>query len=704
MKIRIELLSDLCTASGETYNSIVDTDVEYDTLGLPYIPAKRIKGCIREAALEMKDFGIITSEDFLQLFGKEGNASSAFTLSNAYIQNYKETAEALNACKALDYVSQQAVLDKYTTLRTQTAVDLETGVAEGNSLRTMRVVNKGLVFEAECNIKDSSKAEVLGQAISLVKHIGLARTRGLGLVRMELEKGDVAQVSHVQVEKSKLYDKNKLSYTITLQSAMICKSAQGNQAETQDYIAGSKVLGIIAGAVGPEGYKQMTSSGELVVSNAYITYDGKRCAVGPFSLQKEKDQPWKDGAMTVVDMRYIQDRDENGHEDPLIANKQMTPAGLSYMGADGSKVDVSTEISYHHQRPEDKSVGRATGEDGSSFYQLCSISAGQSFSGYIYANRSQAEQIIDALSDLGQIRMGYGKSSEFGAVDFVIDQVEEVTPQQEIVHEAAITLASDVILYNEDGFLSTELSVLAGYLNDALGISDINIEKPFLDFTTVGGYNVTWQARKPIFKAFAKGTSFIIKSQTGFDLSILNKAFIGERVAEGYGEVIATKLGTAEVVVRKPSVCANANIQVYGSCDIIQALLQTEFERRLQEEIMEILDGEKVTYKKQPAGFNAAVAKLRVMFKNETSYEAMLEQVDGIESEGKRGLCMGLLELVNPVKLKNDIAKQIETDYKLPFIQAKKDQDQFKYVYRIYITELKHFAKILDKEVAANGK
>lgn len=59
MKITIRLLSDLSTTAGETYNSLVDTDVVYDKYGIPYIPAKRIKGCIREAALEMCEMGIM---------------------------------------------------------------------------------------------------------------------------------------------------------------------------------------------------------------------------------------------------------------------------------------------------------------------------------------------------------------------------------------------------------------------------------------------------------------------------------------------------------------------------------------------------------------------------------------------------------------------------------------------------------------------
>ena len=87
MKITIKLLSDLCTASGETHNSMVDTDIVYDEYGIPYIPAKRIKGCIREAALEMMEMGLIEQLQYLKIFGKEGNQRSGFSLSNAYIQD-----------------------------------------------------------------------------------------------------------------------------------------------------------------------------------------------------------------------------------------------------------------------------------------------------------------------------------------------------------------------------------------------------------------------------------------------------------------------------------------------------------------------------------------------------------------------------------------------------------------------------------------
>jgi len=246
MKIRIKLLSDLCTCSGETYNSIVDMDVVYDEYGIPYIPAKRIKGCIREAALEMVELGIIRDDQYEKIFGKEGHQSAKVSISNAYMKDYASTVSALKQCKAKGLKSPQNVLSQYTSTRTQTAVDMETGVADDNSLRTLRVVNKGLIFEADCDIKcHGEEKEILKQAVSLVKHMGMSRTRGLGLVDLKLYEEKEEPIAHVKIEKEQLGEHNKLHYQIHLKSALICKSAQGNQADTQDYIAGSKVLGLL---------------------------------------------------------------------------------------------------------------------------------------------------------------------------------------------------------------------------------------------------------------------------------------------------------------------------------------------------------------------------------------------------------------------------------------------------------------------------
>lgn len=694
MKITIKLLSDLCTCSGETYNSMVDMDVVYDEYGIPYIPAKRIKGCIREAALEMMQMEIISPEMYERLFGKEGNQKSAFSLSNAYITDYGTAVNALRACKDKGLASQQNVLSQYTSTRTQTAVDLETGVADENSLRTLRVVNKGLVFEAECDVRASKEdTEVLKQAASLVKHMGMSRTRGLGLVDITLEEDKKDSESHVQIEKKQLGEHNKLRYQISLKSAMICKSAKGNQADTQDYIAGSKVLGLLAGALGEEGYRElMSQDDEMIVSNAYITKQNQRCTPGRISLQKEKDQPYdENGGMMILDMLY----------EPDVTNRQMTPANIDYMSEDCVIADVVTEISYHHQRPKDKSIGRATGrEDGSSFYQLCSISAGQSFTGYIYANKMQAEMILNTVEKLGSIRMGYGKSSEFGAADFVIDAVESENTEKEIVHEAVLTLASDVILYNENGVLTTELNVLKQYLEDAAGVQDFQITNPFLQFVTIGGFNVKWKRRKPIFYALGKGSTFRILSESGFDMNLLNRTFIGERISEGYGEIRVEKAAeTPDVYIRKNrSDDAQKEQPCDDHIDIIQRLLQSEFERRMQSKVRVILAEKRKTYEKQANTLNAAVAKLRIIYKTESTYEDMLKQIRGIEDGQKNKLCENLAKLVEPKSLQKELLQEMEKDYGMTLYNTWSDEVLYKNVYRAYITELKQFVRTVEKK------
>ena len=55
-QIRIELLSDLCVSDGGVYNSALDTELCYDSYGFPFIPAKRLKGCLRECALELREW------------------------------------------------------------------------------------------------------------------------------------------------------------------------------------------------------------------------------------------------------------------------------------------------------------------------------------------------------------------------------------------------------------------------------------------------------------------------------------------------------------------------------------------------------------------------------------------------------------------------------------------------------------------------
>lgn len=688
MKIVIELLSDACIASGDGYNSVVDTDVVYDDHGIPYLPAKRVKGCIREAALELCDLDVISKEQYTSLFGSEGQAHSAFWLSNAYIENYDLMLRELRAFPE-ELTGRQNVLEQFTYLRTQTAVDLESGVAQENSLRTMRVVRKNLKFVAECGMYHEQDKDTLIKAVSIVKHMGMSRTRGLGLVKVSVLEDAEENRKNACIAIPQLGDRNKIEYSIYLKSAMICKSAQGNQAVTQDYIAGSKVLGLLAGALGADGYQELMAE-NVKVSNAYISTANGRCLPGRISLQKEKDTFYNvDGSLELTDMLYVE----------KMAGKQMSPAGIDYVDKEGYVTGVDTQITYHHQRPEDKSVGRATGKDDSSFYQLASIAPGQVFKGYILAGKAGTEKIVAAIQSLKNVRMGYGKSSEFGAVDIVIDGVEPVFEKRKRINDAVVELASDVILYNAAGMPATDVPTLTEYLSKALGAADVKIRKPFLCFHTLGGFNVTWGCRKPVFQTLGMGSVFMVHSDSGFWMDEAENLFLGERTYEGYGELAFSEVKTDSriKVWKQKDLLKERTMSAEEGSGIIDLLIFSEIKRQVTEEICSLHLQQLLGRNKNT--LNAAVAKYRAIFKSTDSFAAMKEQIAGIEDKEKQKLCKAMNHLVAPenqadlgLRKCEEVCRKYHRENRISWSET----ERYSYVYRRYLSELKHYVKSLD--------
>lgn len=678
MKIEIKLNSDLCCYSGEVYNTTVDIDVVYDKYGIPYIPAKRIKGCIKEAALELRDMGLLTH--YKEIFGDEGYEPSVFSLSNAKIKDYDKVVEEIKNFNNDELCEAQKVLNLYTYTRTQTTIDEVTGSAKENSLRTMRVARKGLTFNAELDFRNKEYLEEFKNAVSMVKHMGVSRTRGLGLVELKVVENNVEDVKHVLFDEDKIGDNNHLTYTIKLKSPVICKSPAGNQAVTEDYIAGSKVLGMIAGSMDRDTYQSIMN--DVVVSNAYIAYDGKRCLPGRNSLQKVKNQKYENGTMDIRDMIYFV---------PSGDGVQWTPANIRYISDDNVVQSVETEISYHHQRPDDKSLGHATDKDGE-FYQLASISEGQVFKGDIYASGEATKLIVDKLSKLNQVRIGYAKNSEFGQVDFTLDSIEEVKDNKEKLYEFDVTLVSDMILYNDQGVLVADVETLKEYLNEYFKVDDLEVERSFLSYSTIGGFNVTWKHKKQVFTAIAKGSVVHFKSDKGIDVEPLKSYFIGERISEGYGEIVFEANKKAEVIVHKPSdVEETANNKNYGKT--IQLLLEKELLRAIDEVVRENMSS------KLSDEDRAAVSKIRLLYRTAKSYDEMYKQFNQLDSSN-RDKCLRLMKMV-PVNLVDEAIDKVADEYDVEFKVNWDDEKKFKVLYASYINELKNKIKVGGNE---NGK
>ena len=213
--VHVKILSPLHLGSGGA-DIHVDADVVQDDVGLPYFPAKRLKGLLCESGLEVSEMAgrcsrdtavsdwhesglevsemsrvrLIDKEKWDTLFQRGRGGVQQLVISNLYLENYDVFhADLLYLQKNFPSVFRPAyVLDQYASVRYQTAINPETGVAQENSLRNMRVLDAGLTFVGEIRILGGDKdcLRTLALAVRNLSQCGGKRTRGFGQIACTL--------------------------------------------------------------------------------------------------------------------------------------------------------------------------------------------------------------------------------------------------------------------------------------------------------------------------------------------------------------------------------------------------------------------------------------------------------------------------------------------------------------------------------------
>lgn len=533
-RLKITLRSDLCVSDGGVYNGALDTEVCYDAYGFPFIPAKRLKGCLRECAVELADWGRDIKIE--ELFGDKGAKRGCVRISDACLHDYEARKKEILENPDCVLYHPQHILQRYAYIRTQTSVDYDLGVADDTTLRTMRVVKKGNVFFADVECEDHLYKD-LEECCRVLLHMGIARTRGLGEIKCSLEK---VQEKEDPVEAGELAPgANKLWYTIYLDEPVIAKSINGGESRTLDYIEGSKIIGIVASRIKAKkdaDLAELLNKGPVQFSNAYITEGEERMLEAPGNFYSIKNED-----------SYFADKLYADGDDEETKGKQLNSMKHTYVGYDSMgnfvKKDVEVENRYHHRRPEDKSIGRAHDEASgdSTFYQMSSIVAGQTFKGYIYGTPEQIKTIYEILKESRDVLIGYSRTAEYGKASICRIETEKVTEQKrDGIKRFSIKLEAPAIIYGDQAMYSVCPKVLAEEIAAELGIPWKEIDEEhvayYLKYTDVGGYNVTWGARKPVVTAFDKGTVVDITLKNDRTITIPENLALGERVLEGYGE------------------------------------------------------------------------------------------------------------------------------------------------------------------------
>ncbi|MFP4389819.1 MAG: RAMP superfamily CRISPR-associated protein, partial [Desulfococcaceae bacterium] len=141
--LRIKLLSDATFSRGEGTAGFVDTDIEHDGFGIPFVGGKTIRGLLRDSWLSMSEhFPEREIRDAAErVLGRTASMDEECRLrigDALFPDSVRRTIEA-----AKDRVPPETILAAFTAIRAQTAENRVTGAPEKTTLRTSRVLLRG---------------------------------------------------------------------------------------------------------------------------------------------------------------------------------------------------------------------------------------------------------------------------------------------------------------------------------------------------------------------------------------------------------------------------------------------------------------------------------------------------------------------------------------------------------------------------------
>lgn len=571
----IELKSDLMPGSGVGFGASVDADVCYDDLGLPYIPGKRIKGCLRTAGEEAFALGEdqCSPEVMEALFGT-AELPGALRVRSARLENYTEICRNIKR----EGLSAALVTERYTSLRRQTAVD-ELGSARAESLRTIRVINKGYVFLAELEILETRTPAAgpdrgardaitpgqlqacLATCADNLYSLGMMGNRGLGRIQTTLEPLETHEkpAGAPDPEAPDLKAEAALVVVMRLLEPVIASNRSSQETGLQ--IPGSTIRGCLLAAwsrakgctstffqeTDPlyQDFSDIFLSGAVRFGDAVIT-DAAGNFYHPLPANvlavKDKANTFTDAAVQTpaaltksVSRRYCRVPDEQA------------PQALQTLL-------VETTTAYHMSAKDDRAL-----------FQYSALKEGQRFQAEIRGPWEKLKALRDALQAFPRLSVGRSRTAQYGAA-----QVESLrlapAPLEKERLEAKdgqglflAVLLSPAWLLDAAGMNASDAPAFLEGLHRALTESGhlegrtLSPKHAFLRVCHLGGYHPVWGLAKQSAHCLDAGSSllFEVRESDGkpAGASLPRRIRIGENPAESLGEVLIIPYATRSEAV-----------------------------------------------------------------------------------------------------------------------------------------------------------
>jgi hypothetical protein len=194
-RIVIELLSDSTFGRGEGTPGVVDVEVEHDPYGLPMLGGKALRGLLRDSWLTMQAHFPELAEAGCRVLGPHADLdeTAILRIGDATIEEPSRGFFIAAVKRGPHPLFPEAILAALTEIRSQTSEERSTGAPAKGTLRSVRVLLRGLQLEATLVWHDEPTAQdlqCLALACLATRHAGLGRNRGRGHIRVTLD-GDL---------------------------------------------------------------------------------------------------------------------------------------------------------------------------------------------------------------------------------------------------------------------------------------------------------------------------------------------------------------------------------------------------------------------------------------------------------------------------------------------------------------------------------
>jgi len=196
--IKFRLKSDATFGKGDGVAGLVDTEVQHDQFGLPYLGGKTLKGLLTAECAEILSAleNVVPNKvenwhrPAQRLFGNRGSGNVEMALLHiGHAQIPSDLRYLIFDDFKTGKLSREMVLESLTAIRRQTSMDAETGASKKETLRTTRVILRETVFESRLDFCEEPTNEDLALLAACVKafhRAGTERNRGRGKLEAEL--------------------------------------------------------------------------------------------------------------------------------------------------------------------------------------------------------------------------------------------------------------------------------------------------------------------------------------------------------------------------------------------------------------------------------------------------------------------------------------------------------------------------------------